>query len=87
MDTLEDEIKALRREVAQLNSHRLIRVYDSTTRLLWFQFLRGLVFGLGSVVGATILVSVLVYVLSFVDFIPVLGEWAAEIIRVIEGAT
>lgn len=79
------EMTALRRELERLNGHRLIRVYDNWVQLLWFQFLRGLAFGLGSVVGATILVSVLVYLLSSVDFIPVLGEWASEIITVIEG--
>ena len=79
------EIEALRREVARLNDHRIMAVNASTPRLLWFQFLRGLAFGLGSVVGATILVSALVYVLSSVDFVPVVGEWAAEVIRVIEG--
>ena len=83
---LEREVGALRREIERLNGHRMLRIYGSTGRLLWHQFLRGLAFGLGSVVGATILVSVLVYVLSFVDFVPVLGEWAAEIIRIVEGA-
>jgi hypothetical protein len=48
-------------------------------RLLAFQFLRGLALGLGTVVGATILVSFLVYLLSNIDFIPVIGEWASEI--------
>jgi len=84
-DSATQEMTALRRELERLNGHRLIRVYDNSVRLLWFQFLRGLAFGLGSVVGATILVSVLVYLLSSVDFIPVLGEWASEIIQVIEG--
>ena len=84
-ETLEFEVSKLRDEVARLNDHRIMRVNASTPRLLWFQFLRGLAFGLGSVVGATILVSALVYVLSSVDFVPVVGEWAAEVIRVIEG--
>ncbi|MDA8586396.1 DUF5665 domain-containing protein [Rhodobacteraceae bacterium] len=79
------EIVALREELERLNGHRLIRIYNNWMRLLWFQFLRGLAFGLGSVVGATALVSVVVYVLSSVNFIPVLGVWASEIIEVIEG--
>ena len=83
--TLEREIRTLRREIAELNGHKMLRVYGSTTRLVWHQFLRGLAFGLGSVVGATILVSVLVYFLSWVDFIPVIGEWAAEVVRIVQG--
>ncbi len=82
---LEHEITALRREVEQLNGHKMLRIYSSSAWLMWHQFLRGLAFGLGSVVGATILVSVLVYFLSWVDFIPVLGEWAAEVVRIVQG--
>ena len=83
---LEREIALLRKEVARLNDHRFVQIHRSTPRLLWFQLLRGLAFGLGSVVGATILVSVLVYTLSSIDFVPVVGEWAAKVIGVIEGA-
>ena len=85
MTELEREVSALREEIARLNDHRFMRVHASTVRLIWFQFMRGVAFGLGSVVGATIVVSVLLYALSSVDFVPVVGEWAAEVIRVIEG--
>ena len=82
---LEREIALLREEVARLNGHRFVQIHGSTLSLLWFQLLRGLAFGLGSVVGATILVSLLVYFLSWVDFIPVIGEWAAEVVRIVQG--
>jgi hypothetical protein len=47
--------------------------------LLWFQFSKGLAFGLGSVIGATIVVSLVVSFLSQTEFIPIIGEWAKEI--------
>lgn len=78
-DSLMQEISQLRQEVVQLNNHRFIRIQNSYWRLLGFQFLKGLALGLGTVVGATILVSVAVYLLSNIDFIPILGDWAAEI--------
>ncbi|WP_210410521.1 DUF5665 domain-containing protein [Oceanicola sp. D3] len=76
---LRNEIVALRDEVAKLNDHKFLRVYAQFWRLVAFQLLRGMAFGLGSVVGATVLVSVLAYLLSQVDFIPILAEWAAEL--------
>ena len=85
MSNLEQQMTALNDEVARMNAHWFMRSNASTGRMLWFTFLRGLAFGLGSVVGATILVSLLVYSLSSIDFVPVRGEWAAEVIRVIEG--
>lgn len=78
-ESLVAEIAQLRREVAMLNGHRFIRVQNSLWRMLGFQFLRGLALGLGSVIGATLLVSFAVYLLSHIDFVPILGDWAAEI--------
>ncbi|MEM8978937.1 MAG: DUF5665 domain-containing protein [Pseudomonadota bacterium] len=74
----------LNKELEQLNSHRFIRVHNSLVRLVLFQFLKGLFFGLGSVIGATVVVSVLVYFLSQVDFIPVLGDWAKALAEEIQ---
>ena len=75
-DDLKSEIRALREEVAQLNSHRFVVIHNSTPRLLAFRFAQGLALGLGTVIGATALVSVVAYVLAQIDFVPILGEWA-----------
>lgn len=80
---LREEIASLRAEVARLNTHRFVRIHNSVPRLLLFQLMRGMAFGLGTLVGATLLVSMLVYSLSSIDFIPVIGEWAAEIVDII----
>lgn len=81
---LETELSSLRTELSKLNSHRYIKVHNSMFRMLGFQFTRGLAFGLGSVFGATVLVSVLVYFLSTIDFIPIVGAWAKEILLVLQ---
>ena len=78
-EDLRAEIAALRNEIAQLNGHRFIRVHNSMPRLLAFQFGRGLAFGLGTVVGATVLVSILGYFLAQINVVPIIGEWAADV--------
>lgn len=69
----------LTEEVKKLNAHRFIRVQNSLWKLILFQLVRGLAFGLGSVLGATLLVSILVWWLSQFEFIPIIGDWAGEI--------
>lgn len=81
---LSQEVRALRAEVERMNNHRFIRLHDSMVKLGFFQLYRGLAFGLGSVLGATLLVSWLVYMLGSIDFIPVLGDWARQIIEEIQ---
>jgi len=78
------EMAELKAELKRLNKHRFIAIHNSIPRLVAFQFVRGLAFGLGTVVGATILVSIVGYLLSSVDFIPIIGEWAAEVIRIMD---
>ena len=79
-------IARLAREVERLNAHRFVRIHNSIWRLVGFQFLRGLAFGLGSVVGATILVSALAWWVSQFEFLPIIGDWAAQIVDQIETA-
>ncbi len=86
---LHADLKAVQKELRLLNTHRFVRIHNSIWRLISFQFIRGLAFGLGSVIGATILVSLLAYSLRTIDFIPIIGEWAKQIVEMItqSGAT
>jgi hypothetical protein len=78
------EIAALRKEVERLNAHRFVAILNHPWKGIGFQFLRGIAFGLGSVIGATLVVSALGFALSTVNFVPILGDWANEIAKQIE---
>ena len=52
--------------------------------MMLFQLGRGLAFGLGSVLGATIVVSILAWFISQIEFIPLIGNWASEILKQID---
>jgi hypothetical protein len=81
---LATEVRSLRRAVETLNDHAWVRIENSTPRLLVRQILKGLALGFGTVVGASVLVSVALFFLSRIDFIPIIGEWANEVADVIE---
>ena len=78
-DDLSEEIRALRSEVRLLNSHRFVRIHNNLPRLLAFNFARGLAVGLGTVLGASVFLSLIVWALSQIEFLPIIGEWAAQI--------
>lgn len=52
-----------------------INVTHGWWRYIGISFLRGLFMGLGSVVGATILVAISIWLLNAFDWLPVIGEW------------
>lgn len=78
------ELHGLREELARFNDHRFVRIHNAPIKLIGYQFLRGLALGLGTVVGASALVSAVVLLLSQIEFVPILGDLAGQVIEEIE---
>ena len=73
--------QATERHLHKLSSHKLVTDYDSPHRQLFMQFMKGAAFGLGSVIGASVFVSLIIYLLSQVAFLPIIGEWIKVILE------
>lgn len=86
-DTVSKNFDILIEELRRLNDHRFVRVHNSPLRLIGFQFLRGLAFGFGSIVGATIVVSIVGYFLNQMEVVPIIGEWAKQLASEIMSST
>ena len=84
MPQQDPEIKRLTQAIDALRNHPFLRLNSTIAQQIWITFLRGMAFGLGSVLGATFLVYVLVQTLSQFEFIPILGDLAAQLIQQIE---
>ncbi|MGY3437627.1 MULTISPECIES: DUF5665 domain-containing protein [unclassified Marinovum] len=83
-DDLVNEIRSLRKEIERLNGHRFFRIHDKFWTMVWHSLARGLMMGLGTVVGATLLLSVVVWTLAQIEFIPIIGEYARQIIDIVQ---
>ena len=80
----DNEIKKLSEAIKSLNNNNIFKIYNSTNKILFISFLKGLASGLGWIIGATILVSLLTYILSQIEFIPILGDIVSQLIEEIE---
>ena len=80
----DNEIKKLSEAIKSLNNNNIFKIYNSTKKILFISFLKGLASGLGWIIGATILVSILTFALSQIQFIPILGEWVSKLITEIQ---
>ena len=80
----DNEIKKLSEAITSLNNNNIFKIYNSTKKILFISFLKGLASGLGWIMGATILVSLLTYILSQIEFIPILGDIVSQLIQEIE---
>lgn len=54
--------------------------YSSEHRLYKISFLRGMTFGLGSIIGGTLLLAILLWILSLFTELPIVGR-LAEVLR------
>ena len=80
----DNEIKKLSEAIKSLNNNNIFKIYNSAKKILFISFLKGLASGLGWIIGATILVSLLTYILSQIEFIPILGDIVSQLIEEIE---
>lgn len=79
----EDLRAALDRLTAEM---ALLNRREKFLRMLGTNLLRGLAFGLGSVLGASLLVSILGWWVSQFEFLPLIGQWAVRVVDEINRA-
>jgi hypothetical protein len=68
---------------------RLLASIDKKLQMLnnppiWKSFFQGLLMGLGTVIGATLLFALLVGVLRNFITTPIIGEWINDIVEIVE---
>ena len=80
---LTSEVRKLRLLLERLRLDQYIRTLMSTRRLMLINFLTGIMSGLGGAIGATLVLTLLIYVLGRLEWIPVVGRWITEILNVV----
>ena len=83
---LAKEINNLTKNIRKLESEKVFKIVSNPWRLMWFSFLKGLMVGFGSVLGATVIVAIFIYLLAQVEFIPVIGDWVQQILEQVKSA-
>lgn len=56
------------------------RVNRPIGKMLLNNFLGGIVWSLGTLIGASVVISIVGYLIAQVDFVPIIGKWVADII-------
>ncbi|MBD3330091.1 hypothetical protein GF354_01015 [Candidatus Peregrinibacteria bacterium] len=75
------ELKSFSKEVKKIKKMEVIRIFSHPIKFLWFSLLKGLLVGFGSVLGATVLVALFIYIISKISFVPILGDFIQDILQ------
>lgn len=78
------EVKTLSKQVANLKDLEFIQVFKHPVKFMWFSFLKGLMVGFGSVLGASVLVALFIYIMGQISLIPVLGDFVQDIVKEVQ---
>lgn len=73
--------KELSKEVRKLKRLEVIRIFKHPAKFFWFSFMKGVAVGLGTVFGLTVVLSLLIYLLGKIEFVPIVGEFVQEVIE------
>ena len=84
---LTKELKSLSKEIRKLKDQDFMQVFNNPWKFMGFSLLKGIAVGFGSVLGASVVVALFVYLLSQISFVPFVGEFVNEIIGQIETHT
>lgn len=59
------------------------KIYRPRGQMILDNFLGGIAWSLGTLIGATIIIALIGFILSKIDVIPIIGSWIAQIIQAI----
>lgn len=80
---LAKEVAKLAKIIERLEDQKPFDIMSRPRKFMWFSFLKGLMAGLGSVIGATLLVALLIYILKQIQLIPLVGDFIGNILEYI----
>jgi hypothetical protein len=66
-------------EQANQNLKDFIRYSSSPWRIVWTNFVAGIFRGLGALLGASIVIATMIWLLSLFSDMPLVGEYAADV--------
>ena len=68
----------------QLFEEMFYDFYNNRHKVYWMNFVRGLSFGFGALIGGTVVVTIVVWILGRFVSIPLIGEYIRQGIEVIQ---
>ena len=82
--TEREGLQRLEQAIVDLKNQNFFFIYNSIWRIIVVSLIKGLASGLGWIIGATLLVSVLTFFLSQIEFVPIVGDYVSRVIMEIK---
>ncbi len=77
-------VVGLTNQIKDLENQKFFRVVRDKWNLFKYEVLRGIAYGLGTVIGATVGVSLLLFLLSKLSLFPIIGTFSSQFIQALQ---
>ncbi len=86
IDSIDKKVEKISREIEGMKIAEYVEMIEHPKRMLWVNFLGGIVRGVGMAIGFTILGAVLLYLLreAVKLNLPLIGQFIAEVVRIVQ---
>jgi hypothetical protein len=79
------EIQKLNQKLDLITANSKFLVYQShPAKFIFYNFLSGVFYSLGTLFGTFILAGIIIYFLSRINLIPIVGQWLEQVFRQID---
>jgi phage shock protein PspC (stress-responsive transcriptional regulator) len=82
--SLSESVAILTKLAKDLKSRRYLQRIDNPKKFFFYNFISGIVRGIGVAFGASIVFALILWILSKLQIVPILGDWAIVILDYIE---
>lgn len=84
--SLTEAINDLTKLVDGLRLKKYLHIVDNPKKFLFYNFISGIASGLGTALGATIIFGLLIWILSKLQLVPIVGNWIVTVLDYIQKA-
>ncbi|PWQ99911.1 DUF5665 domain-containing protein [Leucothrix pacifica] len=72
-------------ERAAQSMENFVLYVSSPWRVVWVNFIAGIFRGLGTIIGASIVIAIIIWLLSLFTKVPLVGEYAQDVEDIVSG--
>jgi len=84
LENIEKKLTKLSENIEKARIAEYIEIMNNPKKLIFYNFIGGLARGLGTAIGLTFLVALLVFMLRKIVDLPLIGEYIADLLDIIE---
>lgn len=84
LENIEKKLTKLSENIEKARIAEYIEIMNNPKKLIFYNFIGGLARGLGTAIGLTLLVALLIFILRKIVDLPLIGEYIADLLDIIE---